>query len=87
MDRNKTTFTCRDGAHRFVNMPFELCNAPTTLHQIVYILLLGYKWQHCLVYIDDVTMFSETVEDHVRHFDEIITIFEKSGFTRKLKKI
>ena len=71
-DRNKTTFTCHDGTYRFLRMPFGLCNAPATFQRTVDILLSGYRWKTCLVYLDDVIIFSISIEEHLKHVDEVL---------------
>lgn len=72
------TFTFLAETCWFVIMPFGLCNAPAIFQRIVDILQAWYKPQHCLLDIDDIIIFSETVEDHVRHADKILTILEKA---------
>lgn len=80
------TFTCHARTYRFVRMPFVICNAPSTCEWILDILLAGYKWKHCPLYVDDVISFGKTVEDHVRQVDEILTILEKARLPLTLKK-
>ena len=45
-------------------MPFELKNAPPTFQRLMDLSLAGMDWQHCLVYLDDVCLFSPTFEHH-----------------------
>ena len=49
-------------------------------------ILSGVRWQTCLVYIDDVIIFSRNVEDHLQHVDEVLTLLSKAGVSVKLKK-
>ena len=85
-DRDKTTFTCHAGTYRFVRMPFGLCNAPATFQRTVDILLAGYRWKTCLVYLDDIIVFSKDVETHIRHVDEVLTVLRGAGLSLKLRK-
>jgi len=48
-------------------MPFGLHNAPATFSHLVAKLVMGYE-SLCLVYLDDVLIFSETWSDHVKTF-------------------
>jgi len=41
-------------------MPFGLKNAPATFQRALDIILSGVKWQSCLVYLDDVIIYSKT---------------------------
>lgn len=85
-DQDKTTFTCHSGTYRFTRMPFGLCNAPATFQRAVDILLMRYRWKTCLVYIDDVIIFSRSAEDHLRHVDEVLQVLRSSGMTLRLNK-
>ena len=85
-DRDKTTFTLYLGTFRYTRMPFGLRNAPATFQRAPDIILSGVRWQSCLIYLDDVIVFSRTTEDHLRHVDEILTLPRNAGVTLKLKK-
>eukprot|EP00171_Calliarthron_tuberculosum_P007721 IDg7721t1 len=61
----KTAFTCHKGLFEFVRMPFGLMNAPATFRRAPDIILAGYKWQTCLVYLDDVIVFLQNYDDHL----------------------
>ena len=49
-------------------------------------ILSRFKWKTCLVYIDDVIIYSKSVEEHIRHVDEVLTALKKAGVTLKMKK-
>ncbi|TFY75176.1 hypothetical protein EWM64_g8838 [Hericium alpestre] len=44
-------------------------------------ILAPYLWIFCLVYIDDIVVYSKTYEDHIEHLDRILEAVEKSGIT------
>ena len=85
-DRSKTAFTCHEGCFEFCRMPFGLCHAPATFHRTVDMLLSGYQWRTCLVYSDDIIVFSDTKEDRLTHVREILTILKDAGFSLKLRQ-
>ena len=85
-DQPKTAFTCHEVVFEFNRMPFGLCNAPATFQRTVDILLSRYTWKSCLVYLDDIIVFSNTVEEHVTHVEEVLQVLRDSGFSLKLKK-
>ena len=85
-DRDMTTFTCLAGCFRFRRMPFGLCNASTTLQRTLDIFLAGLRWKTCLVYLDDVIVFSRTFDKHVKHVQEVLHILRSAGISLKLKK-
>jgi hypothetical protein len=82
----KTTFTCHEGTYRFLRMPFGLWNAPSTFQRTVDIVLSGLKWKTCLVYLDDIIVFSNTEYDHSRHLDEVLSLLYRAGLSLNLTK-
>ena len=85
-DRDKTTFTYHAGTYRFVRMPFGLCNAPATFQRTVDILLMKFRWRTCLVYLDDIIIFSKTLDENIQHVDEILIVLCEAGMSLKLRK-
>lgn len=85
-DRDKTTFTTHMGTFRHTRMPFGLRNAPATFQRALDIVLSGVRWQTCLVYLDDVVVFSRSYEEHVDHVDHIPSLLAEAGVKLKLKK-
>ena len=85
-DKEKTAFTAHVGSYQFIRMPFGLTNAPATFQRALDILLSGVKWQFCLVYLDDVIIFSRNEKEHVHHVDTILAILRQAGVTLKFKK-
>ncbi len=71
-NRNERAFFSHMGSYRFTRMPFGLTNAPATFQRAVDILLWEVKWQFCLIYLDDIIVYSKSEEDHIRHVDEVL---------------
>ena len=67
-------------------MPFGLRNAPATFQRALDIILSGVRWQTCLIYLDDVIIFSKDIKSHLGHVDEILTLLGQAGITLDLKK-
>ncbi len=67
-------------------MPFGLRNAPATFQRAVDIILAGIKWKHCLVYLDDVIVFSQSREVHLDHLDEVLGLLGRAEVSLKLAK-
>jgi RNase H-like domain found in reverse transcriptase/Reverse transcriptase (RNA-dependent DNA polymerase) len=85
-DREKTTFTSHEGLYWFLRMPFGLRNAPATFQRFVDITLSGLTWKSCLVYLDDIIVFSKTPAEHMAHVDAVLLRLYRSGLTLNLKK-
>ena len=67
-------------------MPFGLRNAPATFQRSLDLILSGVRFKTCLVYLDDVLIFSRQQEDHIKHVDEVLTLLENAGISLKLRK-
>jgi RNase H-like domain found in reverse transcriptase/Reverse transcriptase (RNA-dependent DNA polymerase)/Integrase zinc binding domain/Integrase core domain/Chromo (CHRromatin Organisation MOdifier) domain len=85
-DRDKTTFTSHYGTYRFRRLPFGLRNAPATFQRAIDVILSGIKWKTCLVYLDDVIIFSPDRETHLAHVDEALSLLRHAGLSLKLRK-
>ena len=49
-------------------MPFDLTNAPETFQDLV---LVGIEGVSCLVYLDDVIVYSRTSEEHLKKLEGV----------------
>ena len=85
-DIEKTAFICSEGLFEFTVMPFGLCNAPATYQRLMNLLLAGLTWQSCLVYIDDIIIFSADFATHRRDLEEVLQRLIRAGFLLKGKK-
>ena len=64
-DAEKTAFTSIFGLYEFIGMPMGLTNAPASFQRLMNALLAGLTWQECLVFVDDIIIFSETFDEHL----------------------
>ena len=61
-----TAFTLGSmGLYECESMPFGLCNAPPTFQRLMQNCLGELNLTYCLIYLDDVIVFSETPEEHL----------------------
>jgi Reverse transcriptase (RNA-dependent DNA polymerase) len=86
-DPAKTTFTSHEGLYRFLRMPFWLRNAPATFQRFVDITLAGFTWNICLVYLDDIIIFSKTKKEHLEHLDAVLHRLYRAGLSLNLKNV
>ena len=56
IDEKDRPFTTGDGLFEFRVMPFGLCNAPAVFQRLMDLMLSRIRWEHCLVYIDDIVI-------------------------------
>ena len=67
-------------------LPFGLSNAPSTFQKLINS-ILGPELSHCcLVYLDDILVFSKTAEEHLQHLRLILTKLQNAGLYAKLSK-
>ena len=69
-----TAFTLpQGGTYQFKVMPFGLKNAPSTFQRLMsQIFLVGYINKFCMVYLDDIIIYSQTWSDHLQHVGLIL---------------
>jgi len=75
-----TAFRTRTGLYEYNVMPFGLKNSPATYQRIMND-LLGEYYSFCLVYQDDIIVFSRSFKDHINHLEQIFKILEQAGIT------
>ena len=80
----KTAFSVGADHYEFTVMPFGLTNAPATFQRMMGNLLKGIKG--CLVFIDDIIIFSDTWEQHQRILDDVFRCVRAAGLKIKRDK-
>ena len=70
-DVPKTAFTTPFGHYEFRVLSFGLPNAPATF-QAVMNRLFGHLHSFCVVYLDDILVFSKTSEEHYQHLQTVL---------------
>jgi hypothetical protein len=67
-------------------MPFELTNAPTQFQAYMNEALAGLINITCIVYLDDILIFSNTEEKHKAHVKKVLKRLRKAKLFVKLSK-
>ncbi|GBG82833.1 hypothetical protein CBR_g36363 [Chara braunii] len=79
-DQHKTAFHTRYGLYEFVVMPFGLCNAPSTFQHAMNRIFYDNLDKFVIMYLDDILIFSKTVEEHVAHLDKVLSLLRQHKF-------
>ena len=66
-DIQKTAFAWKGQLFEYKRMPFGLCNAPSTFQGTMDAILQKDKWKIAIPYLDDVIVFSESIQEHQEH--------------------
>eukprot|EP00731_Ephydatia_muelleri_P015791 Em0009g215a len=85
-DCEKTAFVTPYGLFQFRVMPFGLTNAPATFQRLMERVLAGLHWTTCLIYLDDILIFSATVQQHFTRLREIFDRLKQAGLKIKPSK-
>ncbi|GBG59377.1 hypothetical protein CBR_g38404 [Chara braunii] len=85
-DQPKNVFRSRFGHYEFTVMPFGLTNAPATFQTAMTDIFRDILEEYILVYLDDILVYSRTLEDHIRHLRDVLQRLRKHGFYVKLSK-
>jgi len=69
----KTAFRTRFGHYEYLVMPFGLTNAPATFQAFINNVLRKYLDIFVVVYLDDILVYSKTLQEHVQHVRKVLT--------------
>jgi len=67
-------------------MPFGLKNAPSEFQNIMNDIFTPYT-NFIIVYIDDVLIFSNTIDQHFKHLQIFISVMERNGLAASASKL
>lgn len=70
-DKEKTAFSVSSGLYKFNVMPFGLTNVLALFQCNMEALLGGLVWLCCLMYIDNIIIYSQSFEEHLAHLQAV----------------
>ncbi|CAF0840309.1 unnamed protein product [Didymodactylos carnosus] len=79
-DKFKKAFKTPKGLFEFNVLPQGLKNAPPTFQRIMDQLLANTRWDYCLVYLDDIIIFSKSFKEHLIHLEDVLATLTKANF-------
>lgn len=86
VDKAKTAFCTPFGLFEFNRMPFGLCNAPGTFQRLMERLFGDRRFSSLLLYLDDIIVFSSSVQEHLLQLEEVFKRLQQEGLKIKLSK-
>jgi len=67
-------------------MPFELTCAPSVFQRLMDLVLSGLTYETCLVYLDDIIVFSRDFDTHLSRLKKIFTCLRSANLKVHMKK-
>ncbi|CAC5420078.1 unnamed protein product [Mytilus coruscus] len=86
IDALKTSFVTSKGLFQFNRMPFGLSNAGATFKRLMESVSAGLQWETCIVYLDDIIVFSQTFDEHVIMLQSVFDQLYNAGLKISPKK-
>jgi hypothetical protein len=78
-DKPKTAFSTPQGHWSFCRLPFGVSNGPASFQRLVDTLLRELSGVEAFAYLDDVIVFSRTIEQHAERLGHVLERFERAN--------
>lgn len=85
-DITKTAFSTPTNHYEWIVMPFGLTSAPATFQKLMNRVLKEFLDKFVLVYLDDILIYSESVEQHQKHIEAVLQKLKEHQLIAKRKK-
>lgn len=85
-DKEKTAFNTTNGHYQWTRMPMGLVNSPAVWQRTADVVLEGLVGQVCHVYMDDIVIYSETFDQHMKDVESVLRRLRGAGLKLKPKK-
>ena len=86
-DKHKTAFTVGPlGFYECNRMAFGLTNAPATFQRLMESCMGELHLKECLIFLDDILIFSKNVEEHIKRLEGVFQRLEKHNLKLKPSK-
>ena len=85
-DRHKTAFVTGQGQFEYTVLPMGLCNSPGVFMALMNDTFREYLDKFVLVFLDDIIVYSDTLEDHERHLRLALQRLREQRLYAKLSK-
>ena len=85
-DRDLTAFVIPFGHYHFSKLPFSIANAPAAYSKLVQIALDRLPRGFSIGFIDDIVIYSSTIQEHVDHIRQVVQLHAAVGMKLNLNK-
>ena len=84
--KEKTSFIVDNNVYEWNRLAFGLTNAPGTFQRLMNFVLRSVLGRTCLLYLDDIIVFSKTKEEHFNNLRQIFRLLDEANLKMKLAK-
>lgn len=81
-----TAFICHEGKYEFLRMPFGFSNAVAEFQRFINNLLKDARGTFADPYLDDILIYSDTWEDHMKHLRFVLDRLREANLTANVEK-
>ena len=85
-DRHKTAFRTQHGQYEWTVVPMGLSGAPGIFQRLMNHYLRKYLGDFVLCYLDDILIYSDTLEEHLAHVRKVLTVLREKKLYAKGSK-
>jgi len=82
----KTAFSTKHGHYEYTRMQFGLKNAHATFQRCMKNVLEDLIYKDCLVYVDDIIIFSTSLEEHILSLKKVLKKLRDANLKLQLDK-
>jgi Reverse transcriptase (RNA-dependent DNA polymerase) len=84
--RAKTALSTRRGLYLWTTVPFGIRNGPAAFQRLLDSVLAGLTFECCLLYLDDIIVYSKSFEQHMDALDKVFTTLHDAGLKLNASK-
>ena len=81
-----TAFCTKDGLYQWTVMPFGATGAPGCFQRYVDSVFRGMTGRNCVVYFDDIVVYSKDFETHLKDVAEVLQRLQDCNLSAKISK-
>ena len=75
----KTAFSTPSGHYHFHRLPYGLSNSPASFQRLMDVVLRDLTGTECWIFLDDLIVFSDTIEEHASRLEHVLQRFERAN--------
>ena len=84
--KEKTCSVTESGTYCYKRISFGVVNAPSVFSMVMSEILRGINWIHTLIYVDDIVVFSRSLEEHQQYLQDVFDRLKEAGLKLKPSK-